>query len=252
MDENILIICPAYNEESNIEKLLILLKDLPYDVIIVDDGSTDKTKEFIIKHRIDSISHRQNKGKGAAIQTGITHFLSKDYDIAIFMDSDGQHKLEDIFKFIEYFRLHPKCDVILGSRFGDGRWKQNMPFSRKLSNLLSRFGIWILYNKLVIHDPQNGFRAYRRQCLETLRYSTTGFEAETEMIIESYLQGYSFGTIHIESIYNLENNNSKFSLLRDTWRIPGIMLQKFFEKKPFMLRNKNQQLAYRNKQKQKL
>ena len=117
-------------------------------------------------------------------------------------------------------------------------WINGLICLRKLSNLLSRFGIWILFNRLIIEDPQNGYRAFRREVFENISFQKNGYEAETEIIINSHMNGYKIGHVHIETIYDADGNSSKFSLLMDTWKIPNVMIKLFFRLKPF-LKNKN-------------
>jgi len=240
-------IVPAFNEEGRIGKTLTKLLDINEvnEICVIDDGSTDATLEVAKKYPVTVLSHNKNSGKGKAIRTGIDYFLQTDFDLAIFIDADGQHDPNDIPKFVRHFQRYPNYDIVVASRFGTDQWTNNMPFLRKISNLLSRFGIWILYNGLVIEDPQNGYRAYSREVLENIEFKTTGYEAETEMLIDSYLMGFEIGRIHIESIYDEEGNASKFSLLMDTWKIPGVMVKSFFRRRPFILRTKDRQIKYR-------
>jgi glycosyltransferase involved in cell wall biosynthesis len=243
----LLAICPAYNEEGRIGPLLKKIKPFVPDICVIDDGSTDNTRAEAINEDVIVISHKKNYGKGRAIRTGMDFFLKKtSYTYVIFIDGDGQHNPEDIPKFMTKFEKNPDFDIVIASRFGTGEWKRNMPFTRKLSNLLSRFGLWILFDKLFIEDPQNGYRAYHRRSVNYLKFDTMGYEAETEILIEAFLMGFSIGTVHIQSIYEQQHNaSSKFSVFFDTWKIPGIMLKLFFWRKPWILRNNKRKLYYR-------
>ena len=238
MKNRLLIIVPAYNEVEQIQEVLDSIKKFitkEDNILAIDDGSTDGTLEVIKEQDIMYISHPHNLGKGAAIHTGVNYFLEHEYDIAIFIDADGQHDPSHIPKFIQFFE-RTKVDIILANRFATSTWKSNMPFTRKVSNLLSRFGLWLLYNRLFIPDPQNGYRGFRRNALENIPISANRYEAETEMIINGYLQEYKFGFISIESIYQPYHRTSKFSLVYDTWSIPKIMIQKFIHEKPWKMR----------------
>ena len=239
-----MVIIPAYNEGKNIEKTIENTLKVTDNICVIDDGSIDNTYELASKFDIKTIKHEKNKGKGAAIRTGISCFLESNSEIAIFMDGDGQHNPEDLQKFVKLFNEKPDISVIVGSRFGTNEWQSNMPFPRKLSNLLSRFGLWVLYNGLVIEDPQNGFRAYRREVLKCIRFSGARYEAETEIIIDSYLKGFKISKVYMSSSYS-EDAESYFSLFKDTWTIPGVMWKLFFKRKPFLLRTQKKRLAYR-------
>ncbi len=240
----ILAICPAYNESGRIGSLLDKLIPMVDQVCVVDDGSTDNTYEEANERDVIILQHSINRGKGAAISTGIEYFLKSDFEVILFIDGDGQHSPQDINKFRKKIK-NSDAEVFVASRFGSEHWIKNMPFLRKISNLLSRFGIWVLYNGLIIEDPQNGYRAYRRKAIANIECYTTGYEAETEILIDAYLKGFEFDTVHIECIYDGHEHSSKFSLLMDTWRIPGIMVKLFFRRKPYLLRSKSNKLRYR-------
>ena len=77
-------------------------------------------------------------------------------------------------------------------------------------------------------------RAFRREVFENISFHKNGYEAETEIIIYSHMNGFRIGHIHIETIYDEEGNSSKFSLLMDTWKIPSVMVRLFFKLKPFL------------------
>ncbi len=244
-DLSTMAIVPAYNEEGRIGDLLTRLIPVVDHICVIDDGSSDNTYNEASVHNVHIIRHEKNRGKGGAIKTGIGYFLSQNYNILVFIDADGQHSPEDIPRFIYKFKTNPDLDVLVATRFGTDEWVNNMPFMRKISNLLSRFGIWILYNGLIIEDPQNGFRAYKRKVIENIFFKTNGYQAETEILIDAYLKGYKFGKVSVRSIYSGHENHSKFSLLFDTWKIPGIMVKEFFKRKPFLLRTQEKKLRYR-------
>ncbi len=234
-----MVVVPAFNEEDRIGKMLdeLIKFENINEILIVDDGSTDNTLDEIKKRNLRVVSHSKNRGKGDALRTGVKEFLQTEHDIIIFIDADGQHDPTDIKKFQKKFEIG-NDDIIIASRFGTDQWIKKMPFLRKLSNLLSRFGIWILFNRLIIEDPQNGYRAFRREVFENISFQKNGYEAETEIIINSHMNGYKIGHVHIETIYDADGNSSKFSLLMDTWKIPNVMIKLFFRLKPF-LKNRN-------------
>ena len=98
---DVTIIIPAYNEEEGINNVITQLKELSenYEIIVVDDGSTDNTYKLANETGVKVIRHPYNKGYGAALKTGIRN---AEADIVLFMDADGQHKPSDIQKIIQY------------------------------------------------------------------------------------------------------------------------------------------------------
>ncbi len=237
--DKIMAIIPAFNEEQAIGSTVETVKPYVDQVVVVDDGSTDRTRQIAKEHGATVISYLPNMGKGTALYMGAKYFMESDCEFLFTIDGDGQHRPEYIPEFMKKFE-DPSVDMVVASRFGTVDWIENMPFIRKLSNLLSRFGLWILYNGFVVEDPQNGFRAYRRRAAKILNFKPKrkgryGFEAETEILIDARIKGLKIETVHLPSIY-FEDRVSKFSLFKDTWTIPGVMLKNFFKRKPWLYR----------------
>lgn len=241
MTLRIMAILPAYNEDQMIAQTIENVLPFVDELVVVDDGSTDKTYQHAQKYPVTILHHRKNKGKGAAIYTGVKYFNKSDCDILFQIDSDGQHRPKFMQKFLQVLESDPTVDMVVASRFGTVDWIENMPFLRKISNLLSRFGLWILYGGFVVEDPQNGYRAYRKSATKVLDFAPKngkkryGFEAETILLIYARIAGLKIGTIHIPSLY-FGDRESKFSLFMDTWSIPLAMLKYFFVLKPWLYR----------------
>ena len=128
------IIMPAYNEEANIGKTLSQIPQNiteKLDVIVVDDGSTDKTNEIALQYEAITLKHPTNKGNGAAIQTGLNYCKEKGHDIVIIIDADGQHEPRYIKDFIKPI-VENDYEYVIGNRF---RYHYNM---RLLKKVLSR------------------------------------------------------------------------------------------------------------------
>lgn len=167
----VLLIIPSYNEEHNIldnyNKILDYNKKRKsnYDVIVINDGSTDKTEQICIKNNIPHITLINNLGIGGAVQTGYKYAFNNDYDIAVQFDGDGQHDInyvKDILKPIE----EGKSNMVIGSRFIDSN------SSNFKSSKFRRIGISIIsfFIKLVtgkkIYDTTSGFRAVDRKLIK--------------------------------------------------------------------------------------
>lgn len=163
----ILVIIPALNEEKNLGRVVKNIKTtLPeLDVLVIDDGSTDRTAEIAGGFGAEVISLSVNLGIGGAVQTGFLYARDKSYDIALQVDGDGQHRPEEIKKLIDPI-LNAEVDVTIGSRFLS-KTAYRVPLARQL-------GIYLLSKtiKNVVRrdftDPTSGFRAYNRQAIKIL------------------------------------------------------------------------------------
>ena len=166
-----LIIIPAYNEEENILKTYNSIIDYnkknqtKYDVIVINDGSIDKTEEILNKNKINHITLIQNLGIGGAVQTGYKYALENNYDIAIQYDGDGQHDINYVKEIIKPIE-EKKASMVIGSRFTTNS------VSEFKSTRLRRIGINIISFIIKvktgkkIYDTTSGFRAVDKEVLK--------------------------------------------------------------------------------------
>ena len=110
-----LIIIPAYNEELTIGSVVALAKKYG-DVLVVDDGSGDRTSEIAREAGAIVIRHNTNMGKGAALKTGFEYALSREYEIVVTLDADGQHNPDEIPLLMEPI-IRGEADLVIGSRY---------------------------------------------------------------------------------------------------------------------------------------
>lgn len=149
----LITIIPAYNEENVIKT--VVEGALKYsDVLVVDDGSTDQTSTLAREAGAMVVKHAKNRGKGAAIKTGLKKALDYDYQVLVFMDGDGQHDPRHIPLLASGIG---EADMVVGSRFKEGAPK-GMALQRRLSNSLTTkiMGFVTGYH---LTDSQCGFRA---------------------------------------------------------------------------------------------
>ena len=159
-----LIIIPAYNEESNIEKTVWAIEKnaKDFDYVIINDCSTDSTKSICEKNGFNVINLPINLGIGGAVQTGYRYAYENGYDVAVQVDGDGQHDPEFLNMMAEYLVEH-KLDMVIGSRFIEKKGFQ--------SSTLRRVGIRFftaLIKLLVGHtitDPTSGLRMVGRNVM---------------------------------------------------------------------------------------
>lgn len=211
MGLKVALLIPAYNEERSIGTLLRNLDYDMKDVIVVDDGSKDKTGEIVKKQGAVLLKHEHNLGKGHAHQTGFKYVIAHNYDYVITLDGDGQHNPKEIPLFIKEIYKN-KSDIIVGTRRYTIR---KMPFVRLLTNLTTSFVVSFLAHQ-TIRDSQSGYRAISRKVLETVPLTTGKFQTESEILIKASRRGYRIANVPISIIYN--EKSSKINPIVDTFR----------------------------------
>jgi len=185
----VIIIIPAYNEESNIERVVeqIVTKFPQYDYIIINDCSTDSTEQVCRRLNYNYLSLPVNLGIGGAVQCGYQYAHENKYDIAVQLDGDGQHNPDYLELLIKPLQDN-EADLVIGSRFIDKKGFQ--------SSALRRFGINII--RIVIRlccgvkvtDATSGFRAANIGLIELYSNEYAHDYPEPEAIVTAALNGY--------------------------------------------------------------
>jgi len=194
MEKKIFAIIPAYNEEKHINKVVKETKKYLDNVIVVDDGSKDKTKEVAKKSKAIVLRHLVNLGKGAALKTGCDYAVKNNADIMIAIDADAQHNPKEIPKFLENIK---NCDVVLAYR----KTNKDMPLVLKFGNWFINKTIKFLYGPK-IKDSQCGYRAFTTKAYKKIRWKASDYSMESEMIAKIGKYKLSYQEIPIETIYS--------------------------------------------------
>ena len=191
----IIALIPAYNEETTIADVLERTRPFVSEILVVNDGSRDKTAEIARAHGVRVVSHLVNRGLGAAIGTGFAEANKIGADVVITLDADGQHDPVEIPKFIA--AIESGADVVIGSRM---MTRTGMPWYRQVANMLGNLSTLILFGAYVT-DSQSGFRAFTRHALSLIDLKTNGMEVSSELIAEAKAHGLKIVEVPIQAIY---------------------------------------------------
>jgi glycosyltransferase involved in cell wall biosynthesis len=167
VDAKCLAVVPAYNEAETVGLVVDSIhRDLPsFDVLVVDDGSTDRSAERATAAGAQVVKLPFNLGIGGAVQSGFTFALENGYDYVVQIDGDGQHRPEEVDKLFAAMQEDPTLDMVCGSRFLTSEHGYPAPISRRTGIHLFAF----LLSRIIgqrVSDPTSGFRLYNRRGIE--------------------------------------------------------------------------------------
>lgn len=199
--QNVTVILPAYNEEVSIGSIVLLTRFYADNVIVVDDGSLDRTAEIARKAGAAVIQHETNKGKGAALKTGFIAADDLGADVIVTMDSDGQHNAAEIPKLVEPI-IKGKAEMVNGSRYLNGLDKNTPAYRRVGQNILDR--ATNLNSGLQITDSQSGFRAFAASTKDVFRFNAQGMAIESEMLADAGKSGLRIAEVEIGVRYDVD------------------------------------------------
>ena len=188
------IIIPAHNEENHIEEVIKKTKRFAENILVVDDGSKDKTSIIAERSGAFVLKHIVNLGKGAALKTGCEYAIKKGAEKIVVLDADGQHDPKEIPKFVKAL---DNTDIVFGYR----RLNRNMPFVLRYGNWFIFFMAKLLFG-LKIADTQCGYRAFRSNAYNKIKWNATDYSMESEMIANTGKAHLKYSQIPIETIYS--------------------------------------------------
>lgn len=208
------IIIPAYNAEPFLAATLsTVLRIVPPErIAVVDDGSSDRTRETAEGMGVTCLRHTGNLGKGSALMTGFSWAREKGWAWAVTMDADGQHSAADLASFWNA-DIREDTAILVGRRAIRG---SSMPAHRRFSNYLTTRMVSSLARKPV-YDAQCGYRMYRLAAIARAGFPMHGrFEWEAQALVLSCRAGFSILPVDIATVYT--DNGSHMRLVRDTLR----------------------------------
>jgi glycosyltransferase involved in cell wall biosynthesis len=210
------VIIPTYNNEKTLASVISGVLDYTANVIVVNDGSTDSTSQILSTFKnIELVSYQKNKGKGYALRKGLRFAWDKGYKYAITIDSDGQHYVTDLPKFLEKLNESPNA-IIIGSRNMD---QSSVPGKSSFGHKFSNF--WFHFETGInAPDTQSGFRLYPLEPISKRIFFTRKYEFEIEVIVRLAWKGVEVTSVPIQVYYApKETRVSHFRPFRDFTRV---------------------------------
>jgi len=214
-----LVVIPTYNEAESIEALLNSIFDTVYgcEVLVIDDGSPDKTAEICKKLRekhqhLHLMERSEKSGLGSAYRDGFAWALDREFDEIIEMDADGSHQVADLMRMIDAVSRDPQAGLVIGSRWIKGGATQNWSKAREiLSRAANRYVRIAL--RMGVHDSTSGFRIYSAATLRRINIDhirSEGYSFQIEMTRAAKKTGAKILEIPI-TFKERENGVSKMS-----------------------------------------
>lgn len=197
------VVLPAYNEATRIQPVIDAIAEKGYNMVIVNDGSSDNTLDVILESKrkypdkVHVYSLLINRGVGIATQTGFDAVLKYNPKYVVSMDSDGQHSADDLDNVIMPL-VKGEAQAVIGVRP-----LEDMPRSRNYANAIMNLLTRIFY-RVDVSDSQTGFRAITREALDKISINATGYLISSEFIREINDNNIPFAEVPIETIYTPE------------------------------------------------
>ncbi|MEM0925389.1 MAG: glycosyltransferase [Planctomycetota bacterium] len=225
---------PAYNEQEALPELLERIgesfadNELPYEVVIVDDGSTDDTARIVAQMSfqmpIHFVQHPVNQGLGPTIRDALREAVDRagERDIIVTMDADNTHPPGLIDRMVRM--IHEGCDVVIASRFENGGCAVGVPPERHLLSVGARILFTILFPTRGVRDYTSGFRAYRASVIRQgfadhgqSFVGEQGFSCMADILLKLRRQKALFGEAPLRLRYDRKGGASKMQVFRTIW-----------------------------------
>lgn len=202
----VLCAIPAFEEEVALGSVVLRARRHADAVVVVDDGSTDRTSEVARLAGATVLRHPANRGKGEAYRTFWEYAVKEGFDALVTLDGDGQHDPDEIPLLLE--RLKAGDDVVIGARWGS---TTEMPLWRKLGKRVLDYGTAAAAEGpasqgMKLTDSQSGFRAYGRKALAAVAPQESGFSVESQILIDAHQAGLRIGETRIHCRYDVDGS----------------------------------------------
>lgn len=243
-EQRLCVVIPTYNNEGAVAQVVDDVLQYTRSIIVVNDGATDDTFNILYQYdeEIELISYMENQGKGFALRRGFTRAKQLGYHGAITLDSDGQHRAEDLERFVEMAEKYPEA-LLIGQRTIEGTMPAKNSFANKFSNF------WFLVQTArQLQDTQNGFRLYPLKAMGKMRPFSSRYEAELELLVRSAWKGIPIYPVPVRVYYapagervthfrpgmdffRISLLNTLFTFLAIVYGYPSMLFHKLFDKK---------------------
>ncbi|WP_336135440.1 glycosyltransferase family 2 protein [Natronomonas amylolytica] len=229
-ESTVLVGVPAYNEAQSIASVVANAKAYADDVLVVDDGSDDDTRERALDAGAKVATHETNMGYGATLGTIFQYAYAMDVDHLVTIDGDGQHDPGDIPKLVEA-QQSSGADIVIGSRFADGA-DTDIPTYRRAGlavvNALTNAGLRLRYSSPGVSDTQSGFRTYRRSAIEAIVLADdigTGMGASLDILFQAAREGNDIEEVPTTIDYDIDDPSSQSPLVHGLGLLQAIFLE---------------------------
>lgn len=230
----VILALPAYNEQESLPELLERVGEafadsgLPYEVIIVDDGSKDDTakiaSQMSFQMPIHLVQHKVNQGLGRTLLDGLKEAVDRagERDIIITMDADNTHPPGLIARMVQ--SVHEGCDCVIASRFQNGARVVGVPIERHFLSIGARILFTVLFPTRGVRDYTSGYRAYRASMIRHAfeKYGDdfvgeTGFSCMADVLLKLRKCGAIFGEVPLRLRYDQKGGDSKMKVFKTIW-----------------------------------
>lgn len=199
---SVAVLMPAYNEEVSIASMILLSSEYADEVVVIDDGSTDRTSEISKTMGATVLQHNMNKGKGVALKSGFDY--AKNFDIIVTIDADGQHNPSEIPLLIQPI-LDGKADIVNGSRYLNGHDQDTPKYRRVGQTILD--SATNMASGVKITDTQSGFRAFSSESISCFKFNPEGFGIESDMLVEAAKSNQRIVEVEITVRYDVNTTS---------------------------------------------
>ena len=218
------VLIPCLNEEAAIQSIVESVLALGVPVIVIDDGSDDRTPEIVAALPVTLLRNTKRQGKGDALRHGFREALRQGYDAVLTMDGDGQHQASDIPHIVAAAAIYPQ-HIVIGARLLE---REQQPKGRRRANAVADWGIsWACAQPIA--DTQSGQRWYPRAALDLVDLPAENFVFEAAILIAaSREKKLGVVSVPITSRYNGEFRHSHFNPVGDVTRITFYTIGRVF------------------------